>query len=176
MKALFFIGLVLPDPPAGAIERLKHSISDRYHNRHGLLTPPHITLAPPFRMEAVESSALKKAMAAAAAPFHPFRLVVEDSGTFGTRVLYLGVQQDAVLTKLHEIFSALVGGNQDKERLFVPHVTLAHKDIRPDDLQRAREEIRLQPFRAEVMIDAVSLLEHSGGRWNIVAAFPFLGS
>jgi 2'-5' RNA ligase len=175
MKALFFIGLVLPDPPAGDIQKIKQSISERYRNRHGLFTPPHVTLAAPFRMTLEEAGSLREAMAVSAAPFRPVRLVLEGYGTFGRRVLYIAVHPDPVLSQLHTVFSGLVPREQKEERPFVPHVTLAHKDLSPEDLLHAREDTGRRQFRADAEVREVSLLEHSGSRWEVTAAVPLFG-
>jgi 2'-5' RNA ligase len=59
-----------------------------------------------------------------------------------------------------------------QSRPFVPHMTVAFRDLTKDNFQRAWLEFAGRSLDFEFTASALTLLIHDGSRWNISHQFP----
>ena len=112
----------------------------------------HITLKFIGEVEAVRVEVLSHAARAAVVGFEPFRLSIEESGTFpprgAARVLWLGVKdRSGQLARLQRRLEeeCVAAGFPREPRAFKPHLTVARLRT-PKDAQALSETHRQTPF------------------------------
>ena len=176
---LYFVAL-LPD------ETIQHEVTDfkrqaleRFGSGHALKSPPHITLVPPFQCPPHLQAALPVALAEAAAQLTPFPVYLRHFDHFGQRVIFVNVQPDsallacqrAVANQFHQ--SAEV---QPDSRPFHPHMTVAFKDLKRSLFADAWRYFSGLSYERQFAAGALTLLRHTGQRWEIAAVAPLPAS
>jgi 2'-5' RNA ligase len=125
MQLRYFIGIALPPEFSHPIARLQRDffISGR------VMEPlvPHITLLHPNILRALAPSSFVPKVKQAAARILPISIELKSTNMFDKRVLYITAEGPG-LHKLHSELSNLlpdkVRTQYERERRFVPHVTL----------------------------------------------------
>jgi 2'-5' RNA ligase len=59
-------------------------------------------------------------------------------------------------------------------RPFVPHMTVAFRDLTPDNFERAWSEFRDRKINFEFEANNLTLLAHDEQQWNVLSNFAFL--
>jgi 2'-5' RNA ligase len=131
--------------------------------------PPHLTLVPPVNVSDVDAA--ERVVRAAARASDPFDITLGPVATFlpDNPVAYLVVSAgaDAVVELRDAAFKPPLARTLSWP--FVPHVTLAD-GIEPERVELAAS--LLAPYRRDVRINAVHLLEERGRVWEVLRAFP----
>lgn len=142
--SLYLLALLLPEPLHSAVWNLKQEIHRRTGSRNAVRLPPHITLLPPLRQPAAFAAELLPLLArfAVRQTASPFQL--DDFAWFQDRTLYVRVTHDAGLQQLHAALYAQLRlelpAVPQPTRPFVPHVTLATRDLPPDLVPGLQQE------------------------------------
>jgi 2'-5' RNA ligase len=64
----------------------------------------------------------------------------------------------------------------EKTRPFIPHLTVAFRDLTQQNFHTAWPEFVQRQFYCEYTASHLTLLLHDGERWNVKSEFPFLRS
>ncbi len=175
-KSLYFIALVPEEPLLEELWKLKKIISEEYYTRQALRSPPHVTLFMPFQWRDDREEKLIEHLSQIDHP--EVKLELSGFDAFPPRVLYMDVVQHNSLMDLQQHVLKLVrrilpskDGNY-KDRGFTPHLTLAFRDLRKSEFQKAWEAYKDREFKAEQRIVDVCLLKHNGKYWEIFRKFP----
>lgn len=176
---LCFIALIPPDPIKSEIQHIKLQIKERYASSHSLNAPPHITLLSPFRLREENRSEVEKILYGIAAKNRPFQVQLNNTDTFGTRVIFIDVIKSPELEALQadiehtaRTHAALFDYKYD-EKLYRPHITLAFKDLSPDNFKRAWAELKHLTYTKSFQADSLCLLIHNGKVWEMEKYFFF---
>jgi len=174
MKALFFIGLTVPEPLSSKIQDIKAEFAREYHTRHGLLTIPHITLEPPFSETETGIQQIRGRVAEIARNTEPFEITLDGYGCFGKHAIYLKVLPnsglDSLFLKIKQINPLF---KQEEGHAFRPHITLAHRDLKAVAFDMAWKELNMRIFRESYKNESISMLVHRNGLWEIDRTFFF---
>ena len=160
------VALLLPDRVTGEVDALRAALGDPALGR----IPAHLTLVPPVNVrEDRLDDAFGVLRAAAADAVGPLTLTLGPVATFlpANPVAYLAVGGD--LEGLHALRDRVFREPLDRPLTwpFVPHVTVAD-DAPVDRIEAA--VVALAPYRAEVVLDHVHVLEEGPGRvWTPIA-------
>ena len=170
---LFFLAVIPPEPLYTSIENLKHTMSDRFHSKHALKSPPHITVIPPFWYDANEIKELYQSVSERASSFLPIEIELQNFNCFRPRVIYVDVLDPTNrLRDLNEALKShfLKGYNltPDKRDVYRPHCTIGFKDLTPKMFYQAWDYFKKQEFNASFKTRDVALLQHEQGRWKVV--------
>ncbi len=172
-KSLYFVALVPAPPLYDELMAIKEDFRQRYHSKAALRSPPHITLYMPFKWRPDREVQLRVALDRTAGLHKPFLVQLTGFGAFPPRVIYVQVAENPALSTLQ---AAVVRTARLQWKLsqpvaarpFVPHLTVAFRDLRKAAFQRAWEEYRHKPFEAAFAVEDVCLLRHDGKRWQVV--------
>jgi len=130
---------------------------------------PHLTLVPPVNVGDVDGAV--RVMRAAAHATKPFTVTLGPVATFlpDNPVAYLavGAGADDVVALRDRVFQPPLARTLTWP--YVPHVTLAD-GVDPERV--AATPAVLEPYRRDVHIRAVHLLEERGRVWEVLEAFP----
>jgi hypothetical protein len=100
----------------------------------------------------------------------PFRIRCSGVGLFTgiEPVIYILIVKDDGLINFHEMIwrklrplSSVPNPHYDPDA-WVPHITLAHRDVNPENLDCVMNALAFRPFDREIQIDNLALLFHSG--------------
>jgi 2'-5' RNA ligase len=100
---------------------------------------------------------------------------LQDFGHFSNRVLYIRVKHNEDLnyiqqeTKNHFLQKT---GHIMKNQIspFVPHITIANRDLKPSDFMKAWDHFSQITFDEGFKTDQISLLKLSEIKWNVIAS------
>lgn len=177
--ARFFVALLPPPAVQAAITALKQDLRQRFGSQGALNAPPHITLQPPFHWPLQRLAKLEQALADFAEGRSPVPVQLKNFATFAPRVIYVDVVRTPELIALQpqlmahlEATCAIVDPVAKGRPQFIPHVTIAFKDLSPEAFHGAWAEYRDRAFTADFVVPALTLLRHDGRRWQGVADYP----
>ena len=149
------------------------------HNSRGALrSPPHITLHMPFSWADRKTPKLIGTLENLAAGLKPFEIQLKGFGCFEPRVIFIRIEPAADLNLMHKkteyafktelnLFNAVY-----RNEAFMPHLTLAFRDLKKEAFNKAWQEFEHKPFEAVWKIDNICLLKHDGQKWEPFKWFP----
>ncbi len=168
MKHLYFLAIVPTEPLLSSLQEEKERFSALYHTSHALKSPPHITLYKPFRWE--DEQALISKLEEAVKDMPSFALNLKDYGAFAPRVIFVDVEGSEKLGMLKNAVEETMADAlqvEKEHRPFAPHLTLAHKDLSPQNFKKAWHELKEKPFQASFEVEGFWLLKHNGRKWEM---------
>lgn len=177
-SGLYFIAILPPDDVAEKIRLVQHEIADRFGPRRALLIPVHITLESPFRYPAESKANLEQMLGEFFSGKKPFELELRNFGTFRQDVIFIEVSPSLPLLELHLALSNYlrsekhIVGKPSWHGGYTPHLTVANRDVTPQDHQLIWKEFNTRKFYAKFSVSAVCLLEHDETSWQVCRRYP----
>lgn len=173
--SLYFVCILPSDEVGMHITAFKQEIAEKYGSSYALRLPPHITLIPPFEFPDDEMQTVVQTQDEALWGLNAFDLTLNNFNCFGDRVIYIDVLPNEMLT---QVYWALVkaykslGKNIDASRPFNPHATIANRDLTSVRFSHAWPAFERRTFNATFTVDAIHLLKHEEGRWQLFHQSP----
>jgi 2'-5' RNA ligase len=175
--ALYFLAIIPPSPLYEEALGFKNYFKENYHSKASLNSPPHITLHMPFQWKEEKEEELVQTFAEFKPTVKSFDLKLSGFGSFPPRVIFIDVEKNERLEKLHKelhlhckkelnIFNASY-----KDKGFLPHLTLAFRDLKKPLFTKAWEEFEKKAYSNTFQVDKFVLLKHNGKVWEIFKEF-----
>lgn len=178
MDTLLFLALIPPDDIAAEVTAFKHLAAQRFHSKHALNAPAHITLQPPFQWPEDRLSELTSLLHSFSATCKPFSQELRDFDCFRPRVVFINIILNEHLldleSRLKTALTPMLGRDQIDRRPYHPHMTVAFKDLRRREFYLAWEFFSQQTYLRNFTADTLWLLRHNGRTWEPVQSFGFL--
>lgn len=176
-EKLYFIAIVPPSPIYEETLEQKAYFKSKYNSKASLNSPPHITLHMPFRWNEQDEEELSYHLKSFADENPPVTIQLKDFSSFPPRVIFINVVITPELENLQKnlqryfkrqlnIFNA-----NYKELPFHPHLTLAFRDLKKPNYQKAWEEFVSKNYQATFLASTLALLKHSGSVWKVHKEF-----
>jgi 2'-5' RNA ligase len=173
----YFIAIVPPSPVYDDAIEQKQYFKDHYQSKASLNSPPHITLHMPFRWREDKEAELIEQLNHFASNIQPFTITLDNFSSFPPRVIFINVIKSPELEQLYldlkrfckrelNLFNA-----DYKEQPFHPHLTLAFRDLKKPNYQRAWHEFEQKKYRADFPAKSITLLKHDGKTWQVFQDF-----
>jgi len=161
----FAVALIVPPPVAIEVDALRRALGDRQLGR----IDPHVTVVPPINLREDDIADALAVVQAAARRSAPMALTLGPIDTFGesSPVRFLAVDPWEPVVELYRACWAAVLEREEK-RPFHPHVTVDIDGGVTGGPDPALE--LLAGYRAEVLIDRVTVLENVERGWD-----PYVG-
>lgn len=176
---LYFIAIIPPSPIFEEALQLKNYFKEKYNSKASLNSPPHVTLHMPFQWKEEKDTLLVEKLELFAKQFSTFYLQLLNFNCFEPRVIYIDVVKneklDLLQRELHRFCKKeldLFNANY-KEHAFHAHLTLAFRDLRKQQFQKAWEEFNEKKFEASWAVNQIMLLKHNGQQWDVFESFDF---
>ena len=179
-KLLFFLALLPPADLQATLTAIKQEFADRYHSRHALKSPPHITLFPPFKWPHSEVDRLSC--------LHDFvhqqvtvPISLSGFGAFPPRVIFARPLHTPQLLAIHQDLQTFLKDRLElldpmaNKRPFRPHITLANRDLSKQHFKAAWPEFEGRSLQVEFTATHLTLLQHNGRHWEIGQEWGFGG-
>lgn len=176
----YFIAIIPPSPVYEEALRLKEYFRDTYNSKASLNSPPHITLHTPFRMKEKKEGELSDKLARFAGDQESFRMTLRNFSCFSPKVIFIDVETNPELHALHQAIHRYcielnlydATNKEQPEQPFYPHLTLAFRDLKKPNFEKAWLEFRDKEFYADFAVDSITLLKHTGKVWQALRNFP----
>ncbi|BAC89023.1 gll1082 [Gloeobacter violaceus PCC 7421] len=172
----YFVAVLPPGVIAQEVERIQQIFADHFASCGALRSPPHITLQPPFEWPAAEREWLEDCLLNFADKQPRFVVALSGFAAFPPRVIYIDVVANAALEALQislaERFERVLGVvERSRSRRYVPHMTVAFRDLTQENFARAWPQFKDRPLSMEFAVHRLTLLMHGGGRWQVCKEF-----
>lgn len=164
----FAVALLIPPPVSVEIDGLRRALGDRQLGR----IDPHVTIIPPINLREEDLPDALAVVQAAARAAGPMSLVLGPVETFAetSPVRFLAVEPWDPVTQLYRACWTGVLERPEK-RPFHPHVTV-DIDGGPTEGRDPALDL-LAGYRAEVVVDRVTVLENVERGWDPYLAYRF---
>jgi 2'-5' RNA ligase len=172
--SMFFIAVICPPEIDKKIQAYKLWMRDRFGCTAALKSPAHITLIPPFWLHNEKEQRLIDTVHCFQSQIQSFKIHLQQFSHFSNRVIFAAVQENHQLGSLRKAVEDhfIVPFHEDikpDDRPFHPHVTIANRDIKPGDFNKAWEHFKRKSFDEQFEVKTISLLKLTPGKWNVIA-------
>jgi 2'-5' RNA ligase len=176
-EQLFFIAVIPPEPIKNELQKIKQDFADNYGATHALKSPPHITLIPPFNLNAQTEPAITEFLNANTQGTNPFPVTLMDYSCFIPRVIFLNPlfsrELEMLQKRLENAFYKRFPLGKPSSRPYHPHLTIAFRDLTPKTFYEAWARYEKQAYKAQFQVDRLCLLRHNGVLWEEYKEFKF---
>lgn len=171
---MYFLAILCPPLVDDKVLRFKHWVKEQFGSVVALKSPAHITLIPPFWLEEVREKGLLQSLQSFTSDMEELEIQLEGFSHFGKKVLFVQVKESPSLQELQlqteNHFLEPFGDNIKKDnRPFHPHITIANRDIKPGDFEKAWQYFSKKVFKETFRTKTISLLKLSTDKWNVIA-------
>lgn len=177
VEKLYFVAIVPPSPIYEEAFEQKVYFKTKYNSKASLNSPPHITLHMPFKWVEKNEDELVGHLTKFATDNIPVTIKLNGFSSFPPRVIFIKVEITPALEQLQKNLEKyfkrqfnLFNANY-KELPFHPHLTLAFRDLKKPNYQRAWDEFVSKNYQASFLADKIVLLKHSGTLWEVFRDF-----
>jgi len=176
---LYFIGILPPPALSQQITQIKQEFADTYGPQYALRILPHITLQNPFKAPPTMEGAFFDLLTSFAATQKPFQVRLNGFGCFPNKVspvIFINVELNDDFALLHKNLMNFLRKEFGFSHLlarstFSPHLTIAYKDMTPEQFERAWTDFEHRPFEATFDVNHFYFLRHDGRGWEILEEF-----
>lgn len=178
MDSIYFIAILPEQKIQDEITIFKQYAAKKFNAKRALTSPPHITLAAPFRCENNDIQQILEATGKFAEKQKIFDVELKDFNCFAPRVIYMDVTKSTVLDDTHHGLNNILERDCDiewkfKDREFHPHMTVAFKDLKEAIFPKAWKYFKRAKYKNTFNAKALNVLKHDGKEWQIFKTFKF---
>ncbi|HVG15572.1 MAG TPA: 2'-5' RNA ligase family protein [Chitinophagaceae bacterium] len=173
----FFIALIPDRELRNKINPFRFDLSDRFESVEALKSPPHITIKNPFKCSGDDREGMLGWFSEMRLQQRPFHLYLNGFRAFPNKehpVIFINPAMSNELIKMQR--ELITGFNSilptkvhSLDEDFKPHMTVAYRDLTPENFSRAWQEYKDKPFYDVFDVHSIYLLEHDWKNWNIIA-------
>jgi 2'-5' RNA ligase len=177
-KQRLFIALLPPLEIQQVANQIKQHFAATYNSCAALKSPPHITLQPPFEWRSQTLSVLEQGIETFAQTRGPISITLDGFAAFPPRVIFINVLKTPEFLGLQQALRSYLESSfgiihpSSKLRPFTPHLTLAFRDLTPQNFDRAWSAFAAKKLYFDFFVFQLTLLSHTGKRWDIQKEFP----
>lgn len=176
----YFLALVPPTEIFEKVQGIKLLIRDQFGIKYALKSPPHVTLKMPFQYNEVKESQLEKKLGDFLDSQKPFALKIGGVGTFGKRVIFLGIEKSPELVQLQSSLKTFCKRELNlidelSDRNYHPHLTVAFKDLKKGNFEEVLKEVRRNSFQAAYLANELWILKRLDQKWILHKSIQFGG-
>ena len=177
---LYFVAIIPREPLKARVTGIKKELEAQFNTKAALKSPPHITLHMPFRWKSKKIDQITTTLQELAVQTQAFYVELKDFAAFPPRVIYLNVTENISLNNLKSRVSQLSLQkwklfDRIDSRPFHPHMTVAFRDLKKPDFERAWSVYKTRTFEEQFLADEITLLKHNGKFWEEFMGFSLQG-
>jgi len=174
-NAIYFIAVLPPKEIRKEINIFQNYAASYFETKHALNSPPHITVFPPFRWSEGEEDKLIESVEDLAANNNSFYIQLENFGNFAPKVIYINVNENDELKKLHlntlsKMYTSFEIENKSPHQ-YTPHIIVAFRDLKRNFFLKAWSHFANTKYERAFNAENLALLKHEDGKWIIVNEF-----
>ena len=170
--AMYFAAIICPPGLDQDIIQYKYWMRDHFGCVQALRSPAHITIIPPFWLHLEREEKLKETLQAFTTDQNELIIQLDSFSAFGKRVLFIRVLEnpelEAIKKQVEQHFAGIFGEIRKDDRPFHPHITIAHRDLKPGDFEKAWSHFSQKEFKETFLLNTISLLKLTSGKWKVI--------
>lgn len=172
----YFLAVLPPTQISNEIFSFQKEIETQFGAVHAQKTPPHITIIPPFECDPEKLTEFTSVFSLFLKEKPTVDITIELSNfqRFESRTLFVDVAKNNKFEMLCKELKFLF--NQQKiikqrieKHYFIPHITIANKDIKKRDFKVAWEDFKGRSYQRSFKLENLVLLELVAGKWEVKA-------
>jgi 2'-5' RNA ligase len=170
---MYFIAILCPPELDKKILQFKNWIKDHFGSVVALKSPAHITLIQPFWLEEILEKNLIDVFSLFKCDLGQLDIQLKGFSFFEKRTIFVSVHEDPALTELKSqtesyFINSFGDAIQKEKRPFCPHVTIANRDLKPGDFDKAWQRFAKTEFWESFSTNKISLLKLENGKWEVI--------
>jgi len=175
---MYFVAVVLPYALNEEIKVFKNLMFERWGCAVGLKSPAHITLVPPFWMDAALEKTFVRDLDESCKNIQPFTIATNNFSAFKPRTIFIKPVLDDPLKKLKNDVDTFCKthtqyGAKPDTRPFHPHITIATRDLNKQAFAEAWTYFETKTFTASFEANGLAVLRHNTKIWEVIHTATF---
>ena len=171
---MYYLAILCPPSLDKKILVYKHWMRDQFGCTAALKSPAHITLIPPCWISRNREPALLHLLDQFETKSSPGEIYLSGFSAFSKNVLFVSVLHNPSLIEIRNNFIAHFRKEFTKEisadeKAFHPHITIATRDMKPAQFDKAREYFSGISFEESFIPLSVSIMKLLNGSWYQIA-------
>jgi len=176
---MYFIATVLPKELNEKILLHKNFMLEKFNCKVGLKSPAHITIIPPFWMEAEKETQLINDIDSLSKSVSSFSIKTNNFSAFKPRTIFVDVHENEKLKnikKTSDNFFRQLSHYKIKidDGPFHPHITIATRDLLRKAFYQAWPLFENKKFEEQWMATGLSVLRHNKKNWDVIYTSQFI--
>jgi 2'-5' RNA ligase len=171
---LYFIALVPPKNIREEVLDFQRLAEEKFNSKVTLRSPVHLTLVPPFKASLDELKQISKKITGCLKNNHrPLATTITGFYHFSNRVIMLEVSKTIALEVLFTdimLAASEITYNHGYTK-FVPHITIANRDLIPEVFDKAYEYFSHIPYSRNFIADEIAIFSFDHGTWSAIKQF-----
>lgn len=167
--SLYFIAVVPHKELRQKAKVFSKDFADRFGSIKSFQNFPHITIIKPFHLEGNHENILVDRFSLMKLKTTPFEVFLKNFGCFPNRdkpVIFIKPESSTELQSLYdEVHPTMKFHTYAK---IFPHLTVAYKDLSPENFQKAWQEYQTKTFEDSFLVDKICLFKHENKKWNLL--------
>jgi 2'-5' RNA ligase len=173
--SMYYVAIVCPPGVDEKVIQFKQWMKEQFGCVVALKSPAHITLIQPFWLDNERETDLLQTLQSFSGDGEELVIQFEGFSHFGNRVLFIQVKENPALQEMQrqteKHFLPYFNDVKKKDiRPFHPHITIANRDMKPGDFQKAWQNFSEKKFNDAFCTKAISLLKLSQGKWKVIGS------
>jgi 2'-5' RNA ligase len=168
----YFIAILPPISISNEIIEFQKEIELHFGAVHAQKAPPHITAIPPFSCTIEKLEEFKKTLLPFLADKSLDNVIIhlDNFQRFESRTLFIDIAKNEKFEKFCKELKLFFNSQKIiKQRIekhyFVPHITLANKDIKKRDFKLVWEHFKNREYQRNFSLESLAVLELVDGKW-----------
>jgi 2'-5' RNA ligase len=171
MESLFFVAILPPQQISADIDEIRKQCSVDYQVYSALKPPVHITLIPPFKLDAALENKLVGSLQHCR-NFRSFEQELHDYDGFPPKVIFIGANKNPGIVALHKNITTKIRPYlKESPGSINPHITIAYRDVEEHVYEMIMRAYGKKRFRVNFNVNKFALLKHDGRKWNLFKEF-----
>ena len=167
---LYFIAVVPHRELRLKCRNYSKDFADRFNSVKSFKNFPHITIIKPFRVDENQEDFMVKNFSEMNLNSPPFKVFLKDFGCFPNKnqpAIFINPENKEELQILYDEVQPKMSF-YPYAKLY-PHLTVAYKDLSPDNFKKAWEEYQTKTFEDSFLADKICLFKHDSQKWNLLS-------
>ena len=166
----YFLAIVPEGEIQERVTQLKLDIREKFQAKYALKSPAHITMKMPFSYNEAKEEKLFEKLQEFMAGYKPLNMNIKGVKTFGSRVIYLGVEAGQDLFDFQSELKTFCRRELNlvdelSDRNFQPHMTIAFKDVKKAQFGNILEFAIKSNLNKGLIVNEIVLLKKVEGSW-----------
>ena len=169
--SLYFVAIEPHPELSSRIREIQKDFNDRFQSGKAYCNFPHITVIPPFMHDEQNESEVVGHFQKTVIENSPFIVSLKGFQCFPNKknpVIFIHPEMSDALKSIHRVFNESME-HFNYVRSFNPHVTVAYRDLTPENFEKAWKEYEDKNFKEEFKVDKIGLYKHFSQKWNLIS-------
>lgn len=167
--SLYFIAVVPHQELNQKAKVFSKDFAERFNSVKSFENFPHLTILGPFNFDENQEEVVVEKFSLMNLKSKPFELFLKDFGCFSQSknpVIFIKPESSAELQILYDEVQENLQFHPKTQ--FHPHLTVAYRDLSPENFQKAWQEYQTKTFEDSFLVDKICLFKHENKKWNLL--------